>query len=223
MTGEHVIWCTREEWAGNAPLDIRTSPPAFRHHRHGWCPCGQEHGRSLAHLGLAPLQLTRPDSSPPASSCAPHEIYVHALGLLGLRDDAIRDLTRRGLDLDAITQAGYRSVPLDLRERRSFLDKLARRFSEDELRACPGFTDKNGHLYFWTGAAYVVPYRNERGRITGLQCKQLGGKYLTARGRFLLSIGGSDVVFSCELGRPTRNSSNPYLAPVTDVSKHSAS
>src|SRR6266566_1978163 len=40
----------------------------------------------------------------------------------------------------------------------------------------------SNHLFFWTGASYVVPYVDEQGRISGLQVKEIGGKYLTARG-----------------------------------------
>ncbi len=40
MTGDFIIWCTREERAGKCELDINTSPPAYKHYRFGPCPCG---------------------------------------------------------------------------------------------------------------------------------------------------------------------------------------
>src|SRR6266704_1549270 len=55
MTGDNVVWCTREEFAGSLPIDLDTSPPSFRHHRNGWCPCGQEHGHDLPRPRFAPL------------------------------------------------------------------------------------------------------------------------------------------------------------------------
>ncbi len=66
-----------------------------------------------------------------------------------------------------------------------FIQELVDRFGEAWLRRCPGFVDKNGRTTFRTfgdGEAYVVPYRDEKGLITGLQYKFVGGKYETARG-----------------------------------------
>ena len=66
------------------------------------------------------------------------------------------------------------------------LTELVDRFGEEALRQCPGFADKNGRTNFWTAAGdrdgYVVPYRDEHGRITGIQLKLLGGRYEPARG-----------------------------------------
>jgi hypothetical protein len=69
---------------------------------------------------------------------------------------------------------------------------LVKSLGEDLLRQCPGFTDKNDRLSFWTAFprrdGYIVPYRDECGFITGLQAKVLGGSYLNARGACLPAI-----------------------------------
>src|SRR5688572_4444756 len=44
FTLDYVCYCTREEFAGRAELDITTQPPAFKHLLVGRCSCGQEHG-----------------------------------------------------------------------------------------------------------------------------------------------------------------------------------
>src|SRR5579871_5601431 len=187
MTGDVLVWCTRPEYAGHAPLDLNTSPPAYRHHRFGWCPCGTEHDHALPapHLASLPRLVLRDagaDFTRRADVATRHEVYEYALDLLGLRSDALADLTRRGLDLDAIDAVRYRSVPANLAERRPFLAALVERFGEVTVRGVPGFVDRNGHLYFWQGDGYVIPYRDEHGRITGLQCRSCSkARYLTAR------------------------------------------
>ena len=102
-----------------------------------------------------------------------------------MRAESLHDLTRRGLSPEVVVELGYRSIPRRGNEHRQFMRKVLERFGEDKLRECPGFTDKNDRLTFWTASGdrdgYVVPYRDERGRITGLQIKLLGSKYLTAK------------------------------------------
>src|SRR4051794_33316086 len=82
MTGDIYVWCTREEYAGNALLDLKTSPPTFRHSRHGWCPCGQEHGHSLprpefdSYLRLVPHVVESPSTD---ELSLRHEVYEYTL------------------------------------------------------------------------------------------------------------------------------------------------
>ena len=44
---------------------------------------------------------------------------------------------------------------------------------EVALRQVPGFTNKNWGWTFWHGAGYLVPYVDERGRVTGIQVRWL--------------------------------------------------
>ena len=123
---------------------------------------------------------------------ARHLVYSTALDLLGLREEALDDLIGRGLSIEAIDSAGYRSIPLRGTECRNFIANMLESLGEDLLRRCPGFTDKNGRLAFWAASGtrdgYVVPYRDECGFITGIQQKMLGGRYLTARSSILSSV-----------------------------------
>ena len=58
-------------------------------------------------------------------------------------------------------------------------------FSEPTLRTCPGFSDRNQRTSFWSAFngrdGYIVPYRDEIHRITGVQLRRLSGGYETAR------------------------------------------
>ena len=190
FTLEFVTYCTREQFAGLLPLE-NTSPPAYKHHRFGRCNCGVEHG-GPAPLGMvrSTAELDRPPVLPIPTRGA---IYERALDLLNLRSEARDDLTRRGLSPAQAHDIGYRSIPRRGGEHQAFLAALVDEFGEATLRECPGFTDKNGRLTFWTAFAdrdgYVVPYRDEVGRVTGLQMKVLGGRYMTATGTRL------DVVY----------------------------
>ncbi len=182
MTGEHLIWCSREERAGKALLDLNTSPPTFRHHRHGWCPCGTEHEHRLPSPVFPSFLRLVVDEAPTEDDLSlRHDVYEYTLSLLDLRPDARADLTRRGLSEADIDSVGYRSVPASYAERKVLIAKLVAKFGEERLRRVPGFVDKNGHLFFWVKDGYVVPYRDERRRITGVQLKSLlYGGYITA-------------------------------------------
>jgi hypothetical protein len=188
FTLERVAYCTREEWAGSLPLDITASPPAYKHRLYGRCDCGTEHGWSSVGETV-PRQRTRPDGLPLAER---HAVYAHILDLLELRPPALADLTRRGLTAEAALAAGYRSLPRRGTEHRAFVKSMVVAFGETTLRRCPGFLDKNGRLGFWTASrdhdGYIVPYRDEEGRITGIQAKYLEGRYLTARGTRLADV-----------------------------------
>ena len=177
-----VSFCTREEHSGRAELDITTEPPAYKHLLIGRCPCGIEHDAGLeSHDPVAGK-----DSRPSLPLEARHEIYSSTVELLSLRDEARADLTRRGLLSEDIDAVGYRSIPRKGSPVDGVLRRLVDRFGEETLRQCPGFVDKNGRTNFWTASGdrdgYIVPYRDEQGRITGIQLKLLSGRYETARG-----------------------------------------
>ena len=177
-----VSYCTREERSGRAELDITTESPAYKHLLIGRCPCGIEHD-----AGLEPRNpVAGGDTRPSLPIEARHEIYSATIELLSLRDEAKVDLTRRRLLDEDIDAVGYRSIPRKGSPAGGVLRRLVDRFGETTLRQCPGFADKNGRTNFWTAAGdrdgYIVPYRDEHGRITGIQLKLLGGRYETARG-----------------------------------------
>lgn len=183
FTLERAAYCTREEFAGRLTLDFSTEPATYRHWLTGQCDCGLEHGSSVVPF-IERRRIAAPE--PVLDAATKDAIYRHALSLLALRLEALADLTRRGLSADEAYAFGFRSFPRRGGEHQTFLATLVEAFGEAALRACPGFTDKNGRLTFWTASpgrdGYAVPYRDEHGRITGLQAKVLGGRYLTARG-----------------------------------------
>ena len=200
FTVGRATYCTREQYSGSLPLDLATSPPSYRHSLFGNCGCGRQHTwDSIPPLYRSPRVATKGSQRTgptPARTPVPiaerHAIYSATLELLGLRPEALMDLTRRGLSPEAATAYGYRSLPRRNKEHQQFIQTLLFRFGEDALRQCPGFTDKNGRLGFWTAFldrdGYVVPYHDEQGRITGLQAKILAGSYLTCRGTLLSSM-----------------------------------
>lgn len=189
FTLDRVAYCTREEYAGALPFDISLSPGAYKHALFGSCGCGASHGwqailppplrTTTARAGSVPLSLR-------------NQVYTFALGLLALRDEALADLTARGLSAAAALAAGFRSIPRRGREHWQFMQAMKERFGEETLRSCPGFTDKNDRLAFWTASGerdgYTVAYADEEDRITGLQLKVLGAKCLTARGTRLYDV-----------------------------------
>ena len=181
FTLDFVTFCTREQFAGRLPLDLSTDPPTYRHRLFGSCDCGVAHG------GEAPLQPFSPtghQDRPSLPMATQHAVYSRALQLLTLRPEALADLTRRGLSPALAEELGYRSIPRRGSEHQSFLETLCGEFGESTLRECPGFTDKNDRLTFWTASSsrdgYVVVYRDDMGLITGFQMKVLGGRYITA-------------------------------------------
>lgn len=189
FTLDHVTYCTREEFAGRLTLDIGTDPPAFRHRLVGGCGCGVAHGARPALTGTRPIQ---PTAEPVLAATIRADIYERALSLLPVRAEALQDLTNRGLTPGQVHEMGYRSIPRRGREHQAFLDTMIGEFGEATLRQCPGFTDKNRRLTFWTAFGgrdgYVVPYCDGMRRVTGLQLKVLGGRYLTATGTRLKDV-----------------------------------
>lgn len=194
---DRVVYCTREQYAGCLPLDISTSPAAYKHALFGGCYCGTQHGWNAlgwtnSPQGARQSTLLRKPTRYVLPIETRHEIYSAALELLPLREESLSDLKNRGLTKDVALSIGYRSLPRRGSESNAFLTALLAKFGEEILRKCPGFTDKNDRLTFWTAwderDGYVVPYKDEHGRITGLQAKILGAKYLTAKGSVLSSV-----------------------------------
>jgi hypothetical protein len=191
FTLDRVVYCTREEYAGRLPVEITVSPPAYKHRLWGPCDCGCAHGWAALRefRGRREPKRTQADVLPVVDR---HVIYSHTLELLTLRPEALADLARRGLSAEVVRSAGYRSLPRRGAEHQSLLSALIARFGDATVRRCPGFTDKNDRLNFWTSYSgrdgYVVPYKDEAGRKTGLQAKFLGGKYVTPYGTRLAHV-----------------------------------
>ncbi len=191
FTVGRVAYCTREQFAGYLDLKVSASPPAYRHTLSESCECGRPHGEQFFSPGILLSTTARPHI--PKRTAVPieerHGVYSAALNLLQLRDEAKDDLINRGLSPEVIEKTGYKSIPRRGEEHQAFLARMAEAFGEEFLRRCPGFANKYGRLDFWSASGsrdgYIVPYRDERGLITGIQQKTLGGKYLTARGSIL--------------------------------------
>jgi len=144
----------------------------------------------VSHGARPATALPRPRDTQNLDASLPVEdrdrIYQAAIKALSLRATAADELHRRGLGAGDIERFGFRSLTRLGREHADFMAAMVERFSADLLGACPGFVDKNGVPTFWAARGardgYVVPFRDEAGRITGLQGKILGAKYLTATG-----------------------------------------
>lgn len=181
-----VAFCTRDELAGSLPLHVSTSPPSYQHLLRARCGCGMLHGAELPSGDPAPFY--------PRTTLhidVRHAIFSALIDRLPLRDEAILDLTSRGLPLWAAEKHGFRSLPRRGGEQTKIRDSLAREFGEDVLRRCPGLHDKNGRMGIVTtatGDGYFVPFRDEEGRITGLQIKYVGGKYKSPFGSVLSEV-----------------------------------
>lgn len=124
-----------------------------------------------------------PRAVPPKAKATLHidvrnAIYSRLIELLPLRDAAVADLTRRGLPRWLVESHGFRSLPRRGAQQTEIRNTLVREFGADALSRCPGTHDKNHRVGVITAPevdGYFVPYRDERGRITGLQVRYLGG------------------------------------------------
>ena len=198
VTLDKVTYCTREQFAGQLPIEIGMSPPAYKHRLFGRCDCGHQHGMSA----IASRPWRDVAVAPPPSDIAPIDVrdavYAFALDLLPLRRAALEDLQRRELSADAIARHRFRSLPMRGSEHAEFMTQMLARFGEKTLSRVPGFTDKNRRFNFRTAGSgrdgYIIPYRDEMGRVTGFQIRTLGhadkAKYLTPTHAVLREIYG---------------------------------
>lgn len=184
-----VAYCTRDELAGSIHLSLDLAPPAYKHLLTRTCPCGKGHGGATSRPAVS---QPRPATST-LSLEVRHAVYSRLLELLPLRDEAIENLLSRGLALDVAEAWGFRSLPRRGAEHTEIRDRLVAEFGRDALLRCPGTHDKNGVIGIWTAFAgrdgFFVPYRDERGRITGMQARTLPEKkHLTLFGSRLDDI-----------------------------------
>lgn len=183
---DFVSYCTRDEVSGRLPLDVSVSPAAYKHLLRIPCDCGGMHG---VEIPQKPRTAFEPKTTLHVE--VRDAIYSRLIEQLPFRDEAIADLERRGLPRWAAEAHGFRSLPQRGRQHLEIRDRLVREFRAEVLLRCPGLHDKNGNIGIRTtatGDAYLVPYRDEEGRITGLQIKYLGGKYQTPFGSVLAEV-----------------------------------
>ena len=111
FTVAELAYCTREEFAGKALLDISTQPPAYRHRLHGACYCGNEHvGPAYRAPRAQPPSANVTAALPLLDGQTTDEIFTAALNLLALRPEARFDLLRRGLTEHDLLLVGYKST-----------------------------------------------------------------------------------------------------------------
>jgi hypothetical protein len=164
--------------------------------KHGWCSlsCDGEiafcmhaaagsfktarNGAHLHRLVEASPASNGPKQKPPARiiEAAPAASVEHRDGIysallrshLVLSEQHRAALTARGLDAEAIEQAGYRSTPAAI-----YAKFVARALSRYDLRGVPGFYKTGGE---WSlvdyGAGYYVPVRDHHARIVALQIRR---------------------------------------------------
>lgn len=122
-----------------------------------------------------PLSDTKdnPPLSPPvcADSDTLNDTYSHLLQTVGLQEKHRQALLRRGLSLETIITNGYGSMPT-LSQNDAIITKLLTQ--ECCLEAVPGFyydQDKSRWQIQIGGSGLLIPVRDEKHRIQGLQIR----------------------------------------------------
>ncbi len=165
-------YCTREEYAGDAPYVAEAQ--AYRHQIASGCRCGASHGD-----GPVPEPQHRPRrDAGNADRLAPDVldlIFRRHLELNPLRAEHRAVYASRGrADLAAAITHGYSSGPLGYTAARAVVDQLAAEFGAEVLARAPGFYRhrSSGRLVTHTATVTddfaLIPTRDAAGRITGL-------------------------------------------------------
>lgn len=134
-----------------------------------------------------------------ASISKRNKVYSYLLANLQLEEKHRKNLIDRGLNESQIEEKGYKSLP----KNRFFTDK--------DCSGVPGFYKENGKWYLVSlGSGFLIPERNSRGDIQGLQIRTDKGKtkYFTLSSTDKPE-GTSSSAF-CHL-------SNYYNEPLTEV------
>ncbi len=99
-----------------------------------------------------------------------HQVYTALLALLSLLPMHKADLLKRGLTNEAIVHNGYKSYPLDKKKRLDICRSLSQKF---DLTHIPGFYVDESGAWNIVGLpnGYLLPARNLRGEIQGLQMR----------------------------------------------------
>ena len=98
-----------------------------------------------------------------------HVVYTALLDALELSEVHREDLLRRGLSPAEIPRLHYKSTPSS-----GAATEIARTLSRQfDLRGVPGFYQRSGAWRAaWMPPGYVVPYRDEQGRMQALQIRR---------------------------------------------------
>lgn len=117
-----------------------------------------------------------PNLNPEASVERRHAIYNDFLNMLPLYRRHAKDLQRRGFTKEHVVKNLYRSMPDKPSERNRIVSTLASRYDLSSVR---GFRKKDVWECFYV-PGYLIPFRDEQGRIQALQIRTDRGepKYL---------------------------------------------
>jgi len=103
-----------------------------------------------------------------------HAIYSRLLSLLSLEPSHRADLRRRGLSNAEIERIGFASMPS-----RQDAVAVVEHLAPLDLEGAPGFFREAGRCQMVNyDNRYFVPYRDVRGRIVGMQLKEINKKYI---------------------------------------------
>ncbi|WP_437759512.1 phage/plasmid primase, P4 family [Sorangium sp. So ce1389] len=120
-------------------------------------------------------------------------VYRDLLGSLELERVDELELLGRGYTRPEIADIGFRSWPSSPGLRSSVLQGLVSRYATPTLLTVPGFRheakkgDEEPEMGMVGGPGYFLPRRDEEGRISGLQLRPRGGKYIM----FSSPVGGA--------------------------------
>jgi hypothetical protein len=116
-----------------------------------------------------------------------HEVYTSLIKVLPLLSAHRADLLRRGLSEAVIERNGYRSLPVVPKNRLIVCKKL---LQKHDLTGIPGFyINKEGEWDMASVSGYLIPVRDPKGMIQGMQIRlensKDGKKYIwfSSRGR----------------------------------------
>ena len=119
-------------------------------------------------------------------------------------------LEARGLTAEQIERHGYATLPADREERARIAAAVAAELGWDPVGIVPGFIRKDGRLELANMAGILIPFRNVRGQIRGLQVRLnnpgSGQKYVWfSAGDRDGGIGQNGNI--CHVARPSRPTS----------------
>lgn len=99
-----------------------------------------------------------------------HEVYSALLDRLSLTKRHQAGLFARGLSVEWIERAGYRSMPCNYSERSEIAETLLSRFGLPATKV-PGIVSKDGRNFLAGGSGIAIPVRDHVSRICGLRIR----------------------------------------------------
>jgi DNA primase len=122
-------------------------------------------------------EMKLPDLKPEAPIERRSAVYEDFLRQLPLYRRHAIDLQRRGFTKKQVVKNLYRSLPDDPKQRKQIVSKLATRH---DLTGVRGFRNIDGIWECFYVSGYLIPFRDEKGRIQALQIRTDHGepKYL---------------------------------------------